>query len=491
MINEGQPHDGPAEIVRFGNPWHGPVQGGILTLPAGGSVATKTWPQPLSAPPRDQVIVLCNKTGSNDAGGVAFGTVEYATMLEPDIAGFTHALAPTDAPPEPAPADLPATADPAKQWRRSALLSGAGQQLYRNNLNGWIWCSAPGKRKLVKLILPSGPVDMTAPLTLTATRDNFGINVTSAVETVSATLTDWRQYGASDPVLDRSIDALVFDNLNGNCKNCETCTPAADITNPVYRKGRLTLYAISPTGDRALIEVSPATMAGTFEFTNPTNHFGRMNPFICRHPIGWLLVTLTAGGMTISAVLSRAETFGDVGAGANSAWSGYKLMGFFRPDGEIGWMSWSGSTVVGSLFTRITRLNSALAPTADYIEMTAASGSAYTQFQQGFLVESDPFISFYLGTNMDIRNFRIGNGAMGFIYGESYSAIRPDYANSIHPQVITPLGVKTIPAQTATWPAQFSGSGNADILLGPKYSSYNAVTGEVSPLFQATPICWV
>lgn len=484
MINESQPLDGPAEITRFGNPWHGLVQGGVLTLPAGGSVATKTWAQPQSAPSRDQVVVLCNAPGPNDVAGVANGYVASSTMLEPDLAGFTHALSPSNAPPVPLPADVPTTVDAAKQWRRSALLSGAKQQLYGQDLDGWIWCNAPGTRKLVKLTIPSGPVDMTTSLTLTATRENFGINVTTGVETINATLTDWRQYGAGDPLLTRHIDALNFLNNNGNCRNCDACTPAPAVPNPVYKQCRLTLYAISPTGDRALIEVSPATRAGTFEFTRENYQLGRQSPFICRQPIGWLLVTLTTGGMTVSAILSRNETFGVVGA---NTWGGYKLMGFFRPDGEIGWMSWSGSTLSGNIFTRITRLNSTLAPTADYIEMTAASGSAFSQFSPGFLIESDPIVSFY-GPDLAIRNFRIGNGAMGFIHGSNGLNMTSGYANTIHTQVITPMGVKTIPAQTATWTGNIDGP---NLIIGPRFSSYNAVTDEVSPLFQTSPVCWV
>ena len=485
MINESQPLDGPAEITRFGNPWHGPVQGGILTLPTGGSVATKPWPQPAEAAPRTQVLVECNKTGLNDANGIAYGSVIEQVMFEPDIAGFTHALSPDDAPAEPLAADLPSPTDPAKQWRRSALLSGANQQLYGNPLNGWIWCSAPAVRHRVVLNLPAGAVDMTVPLVLTATRERFGINMPAGSETVSATLSNWRQYGAGDPLLLRNMDSTFYDNLNGNCANCETCTPAADVANPVFKKGRLTLYAVSPTGDRALIEISPATMAGTYEFTNLAYEGGHMNPFICRHPIGWLLVTMTPGGMTVSAILSRGETFGSVGSGPESAWSGYKLMGFFRPNGDIGWFSWSGSTITGSHFTRLTRLDASLTPTADYIEIIPPpSSSAYTQFQQGFEAEADPFISFYAATTLGIRVFRIGNGAIGFLKGQ----LEVGVPQTTHTQVLTTRGVKTIPAQNPTWAAA---GVSLSYTNGPRFSSYNHVTDEVSPLWQTSPICWV
>lgn len=480
MINE-HPVDTHGEVVRFGNPWHGVVQGGTLTLPPGGSIATKTWPQPAIATPRNQTGVICDTSGTN-----AVGVIAQAPMREFDIAGFTHAFIAPDAP-----APLPPDADPAKQWRDKALLSGSKQQLYSKDLNGWIAAPAPGVRQKITLTIPPGPVDMQVPLTLTATRDNFGFDVPAAPESLSATLTDWKQYGAGQPLLMRSIDNPVYSNLNGNCKK-PGGTPAPDVANPTYKMCRLTLYAISPTGDRALIEVSPATSAETNEFTSPVYEF---DPMI-RRPIGWLLVTFSAGGMTIAAALSRAQTLGtSISNASEISWSGYVVMGFFRADGELGWFSWSGycAQVAGvTSWTRVTRMDNLLAPTADQIEISVvdATGSSYGPPSIDFLLERIHITFCPSGVYCeDIWPLRVGNGAVTFMRGESNSTITIDgsivYSN--HAQAITPLGVVAVPVQsTALGPYT---DVNTDPV--PYYSSYNHATGEISPLWQLTPICWV
>lgn len=480
MINE-HPVDTHGEVVRFGNPWHGVVQGGTLTLPPGGSIATKVWPQPAIATPRNQTGVICDTSGTD-----AVGVIAQAPMREFDIAGFTHAFIAPDAP-----APLPPDADPAKQWRDKALLSGRRTQLYGKELDGWIAAPAPGVRQKITLTIPPGPVDMQVPLTLTATRDNFGFDVPAAPESLSATLTDWKQYGAGQPLLMRSIDNPVYSNLNGNCKKTGG-TPAPDVTNPTYKMCRLTLYAISPTGDRALIEVAPATAAETVTFRNPAHVI--VDPMI-RRPIGWLLVTFTAGGMTVEAALSRAQTLGTAISNASEiSWSGYVVMGFFRHDGQIGWFSWSGycAQVLGvTSWTRVTRMDSLLAPTADQIEISVvdATGSSYGPTAIDFLLERT-HITFCpsLSYCEDIWPLRIGNGAVTFMRGPSHSAIVFDETYSNHAQAITPLGVASIPVQSTVI---YTAATDITVDPLPFHSSYNHATGEISPLWQLTPICWV
>lgn len=483
MINE-HPVDTHGEVVRFGNPWHGIVQGGTLTLPPGGSIASKVWPQPALATPRNQTGVLCDTGGTN-----AVGVIVQAPMREFDIAGFTHAFIAPDAP-----APLPPDDDLAKQWRDKALLSGSKQQLYSKDLNGWIAAPAPGVRQKITLTIPPGPVDMQVPLTLTATRDNFGFDVPSAPESLSATLTDWKQYGPDQPLLMRSIDNPVYSNLNGNCKKGAGGTPAPDVDNITYKKCRLTLYSISPTGDRALIEVAPATSAPTYEFTTPVfNH----DPMI-RRPIGWLLVTFSAGGMAVEAVLSRSQTLGTAGydAGLNTVWSGYIVMGFFLPSGVLGWFSWSGYSAyaAGSTsWTRITRLDNTLTATGDQIELSeVVFTNGFGPYDHNSLINLiDSNVTFYFGDNQadDIWPVRIGNGAVTFMRGAINGVIVGDgtvsYRN--HPQAITPLGVVTLPVQSTTFGPYTDF--NTDPI--PYFSSYNHATGEISPLWQLTPICWV
>lgn len=479
MINE-HPVDTFGEVVRFGNPWHGTVQGGVLTLPPGGSIATKSWPQPAVATPRNQTGVVCDTSGAN-----AVGVIAQAPMREFDVAGFTHAFIAPDAP-----APLPPDEDLAKQWRDKALLSGEKMQLYSKDLNGWIAAPAPGVRQKITLTVPPGPIDMQVPLTLNATRDNFGFDVPSAPESLSATLTDWKQYGPDQPLLMRSIDNPVYSNLNGNCKKTGG-TPAPDVDNITYKMCRLTLYAISPTGDRALIEVSPATSAATIQFSSPA-YF--LDPMI-RRPIGWLLVTFSSGGMTVEAVLSRAQTLGAASSTASAiTWSGYIVMGYFRPDGQVGWHSWSGyasQTVGDTSWTRVTRLDNLLAATPDYIEIsTVIVQSSFGPTAVDFLVEETQ-VTFCPSADYceDIWPLRIGNGAVGFMRGASLSTIAADgsitYSN--YPQAITPTGVVTIPVQSTV----FGPYTDANIDPIPFYSSYNHATGEVSALWQLTPICWV
>lgn len=478
MINE-HPVDTHGEVVRFGNPWHGVVQGGTLTLPPGGSIATKTWPQPAIATPRNQTGVICDTSGTD-----AVGVIAQAPMREFDIAGFTHAFIAPDAP-----APLPPDDDLAKQWRDKALLSGSKQQLYSKDLNGWIAAPAPGLRQKITLTIPPGPVDMQVPLTLTATRDNFGFDVASAPESLSATLTDWKQYGAGQPLLMRSIDNPVYSNLNGNCKNPGT-PPAPDVPNPTYKMCRLTLYAISPTGDRALIEISPATSAPTIQFSDPV--WSVIDTMI-RRPIGWLLVTFSAGGMAIEAVLSRAQTLGTAGySGLDIIWSGYIIMGYFAASGALEWFSWSGygpDAIGATAWTRVTRLDSALAATSDKIEISAVIDYySFGPHAIDFLVDNTHVTFCSSALCEDIWPLRIGNGAVTFMRGPSHSAIVFDETYSNHAQAITPLGVASIPVQSTVI---YTATTDVTVDPLPFYSSYNHATGEISPLWQLTPICWV
>lgn len=481
MINE-HPVDTFGEVVYFGNPWHGPVQNDTLTLPAGGSIATKVWLQPAKPVVRNQTGVVCDNSGTT-----AVGVVAQAPMREFDVPGFTHALRALDAPAVP-----PPDADLAKQWRDKSLLSGAKQQFYGKDIEGWIASPSPGVRKKITLSIPPGPVDMTVALTLTGTRDNFGVGVASAPESLSATLTDWKQYGTGQPLLTRGIDNPVYPNTNGNCNKSTGVGVAPDVTNPTYKKCVLTLYAVSPTGDRALIEISPATSAPTSQFSSPAYV---IDPMV-RRPIGWLLITIGVSGMTVEAILSRAQTLGTAAEDAsfNIVWSGYVIMGFFAANGNLEWFSWSGFSayaVGATAWTRVTRLDNTLTATADKIEISVVvTNNGFGPLNVDALVNvGDSHVTFYAGAGEDIWPVRIGNGSVTFMRGPSNSAIVANgtvtYSN--HNQAITPLGPTALPVQSVAF-GPFSDSNTA---LIPLYSSYCHASGKISALWQTSPICWV
>lgn len=173
----------PANVPPWGCPWHGPVQGGSLTLP---NAATMAYPQP---PAKTAVI-----------GGII-------TAI-PDTHGSTYRVAVPGVPLVP-----PAAEDVAagREWRNEATLSGGRLQLYGKSLTGWIYVDPAGARWLVRCAqLDENVLNSTAsPLALTVTLSRFGdLGVAPEQYSYPLTITDW---GIDSGSLPSTVRVLVDD----------------------------------------------------------------------------------------------------------------------------------------------------------------------------------------------------------------------------------------------------------------------------------------
>lgn len=115
----------PANVPPWGTPWHGPVQGGILTMPNG---ATMAYPQPVST-----------TFQSGPAGSI--------TNRPQDTYGITHRHAAGLPPVTNSAADIAA----GREWRNEATLSGGRYQVYGKPLDGWVYIDPAGGRWVVKI----------------------------------------------------------------------------------------------------------------------------------------------------------------------------------------------------------------------------------------------------------------------------------------------------------------------------------------------------
>lgn len=171
----------------WGCPWHGPVQGGQLTLP---NAATKAYPQPAGLSVSGQGPV-------------------------PDRYGETHRLAVPGVPVvERTSEEQAADAAAGWQWRNEAILSGAQQELFGRALAGWIYVAPDGSRWRVQCVALNENTDHTiGPITLTVTLSRFG-DFGKAAEQYSyaVSLTDWgTAYGAAPTKARLMIDAIKPD----------------------------------------------------------------------------------------------------------------------------------------------------------------------------------------------------------------------------------------------------------------------------------------
>lgn len=251
-LSKGLPGRHPlARIGVIGNPYHGLVQGGSMTLP---NATVKAYPQP-------------------DASW-------------PDQAGAAHLLR---RPGIPAVSRTPAQAadDTARgwQWRNVAMLSGGRQQLYGRDLGGWVYIAPDGSRWLLQFAtdLESTSFNFGAPLSLLLNVSRFGdFNADGWASTVTLTLTDWGQQG---------YPALRDFPTGGTPTNVTAAN--------------LVLDAVTPTGSRAALCVHRRRLTSDVAY-DPTVDVA------VRHALGWLEVSVSmVGGLPVpvlSVLKTRAQT---------------------------------------------------------------------------------------------------------------------------------------------------------------------------------------
>lgn len=253
-LDRNSPASAPlTKVGAFGNPYHGTVQGGTLTLP---NAITKTWPQPDST--------------------------------TPDIAGSTHLLM-RPGQPEVVRSIEQAAADTAAglQWRNKAMLSGGKLQLYGKNIGGWIYIDPSGGRWRIEFVTPleSIVLGFAATLSLQMRVSRFGsFGGSDLTFTTTLTLTDWGQTGY--PTL----------------RDFPVTGPSENVTAAEFF-----LEAVTPTGSRAAISAHELR----------TNSSLTSDPSIdvaVRHALGWVEISITLVGglpsLSLSVLKNRAQTLG-------------------------------------------------------------------------------------------------------------------------------------------------------------------------------------
>lgn len=182
-----------SRVVIWGNPRHGLVEGGQLTLPNATQI---TWEQP------------------------------YAPFM--DRAGYTQLL---EVPGTPAVVrtDEQQAADAAAglEWRAKALLAGGAWQLYGKHLSGWIYVDPAGDRWLVRAPgLDEAEYLLGAAPVITITLRRFGVfGRPEEVYTHNVQITAWGQ-GDDDYITHNSV---------------------------VVDRARLIVDAVTKTGDKAVV----------------------------------------------------------------------------------------------------------------------------------------------------------------------------------------------------------------------------------------------
>ncbi|WP_028627514.1 hypothetical protein [Metapseudomonas resinovorans] len=136
----------------WGNPWHGPVRAGVLTLPNG---STRVWPQPAV----HQDLISGVLTDIPDTWGDAH---RVKVPGVPEVVRSAEELA--------------ADAAAGRQWRNTAILSGDRRALGGKPLDGWIYIDPDGVRWLVRCTnLDENTVrSFSTPWSATLTLSRFG-----------------------------------------------------------------------------------------------------------------------------------------------------------------------------------------------------------------------------------------------------------------------------------------------------------------------------
>ena len=252
MMDKGLPGRHPlGRLGIVGTPYHGLVQGGLLTLP---NSEVKTYPQPVTT--------------------------------WPDLAGSTHLLRRPGMPAVSRTSEQVAQ-DTANgfQWRNVAMLSGGAQQLYGRDVDGWIYIDPDGVRWRIRFTTPllSTSASFGGSLSLTANVSRFGEFGGSEVSfDTTLTLSDWGQNGYTNPpnFSDSGVSSTVL---------------AASFF----------LEAVTPSGSKAAICVHHARTTSTVPGDSTVD-------VAVRHALGWLQIEVTSVGglpsLSMTVLKNRAET---------------------------------------------------------------------------------------------------------------------------------------------------------------------------------------
>lgn len=225
----------------WGCPWHGLVTNGQLALPNGQSMA---WP------------------------AVMAGAQEF-------LAGTTHLIR---APGVPAISrsteDATADAAAGRQWKTTALLSGAGMSLHGTALAGWVYCAADGARWHVPRSAFSG---------LT-----FGASTWGGMVSV-------RRFGVLGGAADERSLPFALD-------------PQQPVIEGLSTTLHVDVHAVSADGSRAIL------MAYVRESALRAERADEMKPCLQALPVGFYLVTLSGGAeglaLSVTVLYGQEETLG-------------------------------------------------------------------------------------------------------------------------------------------------------------------------------------
>lgn len=272
----------PANVPSWGCPWHGPVQGGSLTLP---NAATMAYPQP---PAKTDVI-----------GGVPTGI--------PDTRGSTYRVAVPGVP-----AVTPAAEDVAagREWRNEATLSGGRLQLYGKQLDGWIYVDPAGSRWLVRCAQLNENVlySTAASLVLTVTLTRFGdLGVAPETHSYPLTITGWGIDVGTVP----STVRLLVDDVRGDGAAAVVMvhqrTFDAGSTQDVRRAHSFLELTIAGPGSAALVAI------GIVRTRSQVVQIDTVPPVTQTHLAGWHKLAVSQGGSGQWEWVTYAGDFGEGG----------------------------------------------------------------------------------------------------------------------------------------------------------------------------------
>lgn len=244
-LDKGSPISDPfGRISIFGNPFHGTVQGGVLSLP---NSTTRAYPQPDGTWP-DQA----GSTHRVKRPGIAAVTRTTEQLAADDAAG--------------------------RQWRNEAILSGGKQQLYGLDVEGWIYFDPDGVRWLVTFDadLDTDVFDFTEDLNLDINLTRFGEFGPAATPlNYSLTLSEWGQQGYP-PLQGFRLEDGSFETVEA---------------------AHILLDAIASDGSRAALCIHRRRLVGEHSSDETAD-------VAVRHPLGWVEIAISGPGASASISLT-------------------------------------------------------------------------------------------------------------------------------------------------------------------------------------------
>lgn len=238
------------QVGIMGTPYHGPVQGDVLTLP---NATTKAYLQPDDQEP---------------------DTACTAHLLK--VPGIAEVSRTVD--------ELAADAAAGRQWRNKAMLSGHRFQLYGQNLDGWVYIDSAGDRWLVKITNDLGTVSF---------------NLSTAIS-IDLSFTRFGAFGKDADTVTRTVGLSYygqpnapFDGFPSGVGVNESITTASFLIDGIYSDGSKVALVVR--------RFRPGYKAP-----------GQGEDVFYKHPLGWLEIAITGLGgdptVTLSVLKTRDET---------------------------------------------------------------------------------------------------------------------------------------------------------------------------------------